>query len=120
MAPVWMVAGNSPNHWATPVMPHPHGLLSPQPLQYLDHVAHTILDCIIRMLPIDAGPTVAPHIRRHTTESYLGEHWQLVTPTDRQFGPPMQEGDQRGVGSAASKISSHMPACLRDMFSDLK
>jgi hypothetical protein len=32
----------------------------------------------------------------------------------------MQESDQWGVGNAASQVSSHMPACLRDMFSDRK
>src|SRR3954469_18133323 len=72
------------------------------------------------MLRIDAGPAIATHVRRHATESEFGKHRQLVTPADRQFGPTMQEADDRRVGGAAGKVGRRMTLLVHGVLGNRK
>jgi hypothetical protein len=49
-------------------------------IEQLNHVGGDVLQRVVLVPRIDAGPAIAAHVRRHRPEAQPAEHRQLMPP----------------------------------------
>jgi len=97
-APLGMMAGQTPDDRASPLVADPDRLFAAQRIEKLDHVRDGVLQRVVLVPRIDARPAITPHVRRGRPETETAEAGQLMPPADRELGPPVHEHDQgRGL-----------------------
>ena len=77
-----MMRGHVPDDRAAPVVPDPDGPVTSQAVEELEHVGDDVLERVILVPRVDAGPAVAAHVGRDRPKTEVGETRQLVTPAD--------------------------------------
>jgi hypothetical protein len=118
VAAVRVVAGEAPDHRAAPVVTDEHRLLAAEAVQQLDHVGRALGERIGLVAVVDAGASVAAHVRRDGAEAHAAERRQLMAPADRQLRPAMDKDHQRPVLGPAGEIEAGVPRRLGDVLGD--
>ena len=64
------------------IVPDPDGPVTSEAVEELEHVGDDVLERVILVPRVDAGPAVAAHVGRDRPKTEMGETRQLVTPAD--------------------------------------
>src|SRR5208282_2131597 len=85
LAALGVIAGESPDNRAAPVMANPKGAVVAEMNEQIEHVVDAVFDRVIGMGAIDGGPAVTAHVRGDAAKAEGGEAMQLVAPAMPEF-----------------------------------
>src|SRR6516162_659151 len=110
-----VVAGETPDDRAAPVVADPNGAIAAQMSEQVEHVVNAVFQRVIGVAAVVGGAAIATHVRVGATEPEGGKAADLVPPAMRQLGPAMDEDDQRTGFGATGKIEAGVAGGFREV-----